>query len=849
MNTEIPTPDLGEALDFLTAWCTRTGCGHITLTAIGPDNETDSEIRTATFQTAAIEQALQWMARYQAKNWNVYFEVNETKPGCAVKPTKSDMIAAHFRHADIDPLDDRYPYGEERTRLQAMATFLAEDPKFTPTFVLDSGNGIQVLWATGREFLTPEVTARVEAENKAVLAATGAGSGTHNIDRLLRVPGTLNFPDKTKKAKGRGITVARLLHAGSKVYQPGDITGLADHLAKTLAETGLLHGQEAPERESAHDSSHDNRAQTRDRTRSGLAMALGAQIRRDGGSFEDMCRSLRENPATASWYEKKGQRSDLRECRRIWDRVAPPASRDGRPVIINGPGRWHIMAAQAQNALAKSGIPIYQRGLELVRPLVIEVPSADNRMTKSPALAQIQQPNLLEALSAKVAFRRWDARSEAYVEDNPNPKTAEMILGRAGEWPFPYIAGVIATPTMRYDGSLLLEDGYDPQTRLYHFRDPKLDLRSLLKEPTRDDAVASVALLRGDLLAEFPLVDEASVSVSLSGMVTPVVSGAVRRAPLHGFNAPVACSGKTYEVHLCTSISTGRAYCPVSALGRNADEAEKRLVGLLLSGVPVICLDNVTIPLGGEQMCQAVEQPVLKLRRLGASDNVETECRAIFFATGNNLAIYGDMTRRALRATLDPRMERPQLREFEGDPVRRVLADRGKYIAACLNIVRAYQQAGFPNPLPRLLGFEDWSDRVRSALVWAGAADPVGTMEAVRDTDPELDALRTLMAAWREHLDPADTGRESLMVREVIDNANLKGRADEFRFPDLRDALLAVAAEYGHSASISTKRLGWYLKNNADRIVTVGGAQRRFTQERDRREEVSRWKLEAVSRG
>jgi hypothetical protein len=61
--------------------------------------------------------------------------------------------------------------------------------------------------------------------------------------------------------------------------------------------------------------------------------------------------------------------------------------------------------------------------------------------------------------------------------------------------------------------------------------------------------------------------------------------------------------------------------------------------------------------------------------------------------------------------------------------------------------------------------------------------------------------------------------------------------------------LLAVAAEYGHSASISTKRLGWYLKNNADRIVTVGGAQRRFTQERDRREEVSRWKLEAVSRG
>jgi hypothetical protein len=44
--------------------------------------------------------------------------------------------------------------------------------------------------------------------------------------------------------------------------------------------------------------------------------------------------------------------------------------------------------------------------------------------------------------------------------------------------------------------------------------------------------------------------------------------------------------------------------------------------------------------------------------------------------------------------------------------------------------------------------YEDWSDLVRSTLMWLGEADPVETVEWARETDPRLDEKRAVMAAW-----------------------------------------------------------------------------------------------------
>ena len=66
-----------------------------------------------------------------------------------------------------------------------------------------------------------------------------------------------------------------------------------------------------------------------------------------------------------------------------------------------------------------------------------------------------------------------------------------------------------------------------------------------------------------------------------------------------------------------------------------------------------------------------------------------------------------------------------------------ILADRGKYIAACLTICRAYIVAGRPGKLPQLASYGEWSDTVRSALVCLGEADPVKSQDRTHAEDPE----------------------------------------------------------------------------------------------------------------
>ena len=233
------------------------------------------------------------------------------------------------------------------------------------------------------------------------------------------------------------------------------------------------------------------------------------------------------------------------------------------------------------------------------------------------------------------------------------------------------------------------------RTRLYHAADPALTLSKAAFDPSRDIALKALGLLN-QLLDEFPFVSDVSRSVALSGLITPVVRGALAVAPLHAFRANTAGTGKSYLVDTASSISSGRP-CPVAAAGADETETEKRLAGLLLAGFPIASLDNVDGELGGDLLCQAIERPFIRLRPLGRSDIMEVESRATLFATGNALRVRGDMVRRTVVCDLDAGLERPELRPFQGDPVATAMANRGRYVSACLAIVRAYIIAGRPD--------------------------------------------------------------------------------------------------------------------------------------------------------
>jgi putative DNA primase/helicase len=172
---------------------------------------------------------------------------------------------------------------------------------------------------------------------------------------------------------------------------------------------------------------------------------------------------------------------------------------------------------------------------------------------------------------------------------------------------------------------------------------------------------------------------------------------------------------------------------PVMTAGRTEEETEKRLGANLLAGQPLISIDNLNGELRSDMLCQIIERPVVEVRILGRSERVRIESRGTtYFATGNNLVVAGDLCRRTLPTRLDPQVERPELREFKGNPVATVLADRGAYVAAALIVCRAYHVAGRPGRAKPIASFEDWSDTVRSALIWLGKADPVKAMDSAR---------------------------------------------------------------------------------------------------------------------
>lgn len=505
--------------------------------------------------------------------------------------------------------------------------------------------------------------------------------------------------------------------------------------------------------------------------------------------------------AGASEVSGEDQEDDLRP-------VARKSTNTSRPVIEVEAGELHNIASEGEEALIQASAPFYSRSGNIVRPVIDDLPAAHGRRTKVARLKTVSVDSMVDHLSRSAQWMKFDGRKKRLARTDPPRVVAQTILARDGEWQFPRLAGVITTPTLRPDGTILSEPGYDPATQLLLMDPPELP--KMADRPTKEDALRALEQL-DSLLDEFPFVNDASRAVALSCLITPVVRGAMQVAPMHVTSAPVAGSGKSYIIDLAAAISIGQR-APVIAAGRDEAETEKRLVSALFAGQPIISIDNVNGDLGGDFLCQMIERPIVEPRVLGTSNSIRIESRATTFATGNNIRLVGDMTRRVVLCSLDPNVERPELRQFRTRPFDLVLADRGKYVAAALTIARAYAVAGFPNELHALASFEDWSRIVRSALVWLGQPDPVSTMEAARADDPTTTSLRSLLASWYDAVGGAEkTTAEIVSIAKERDPYGNQIRSGFLL------ALGDVAGE--HSGEINSKRLAKWLSTHRGRII------------------------------
>src|SRR5215467_12479635 len=503
-------------------------------------------------------------------------------------------------------------------------------------------------------------------------------------------------------------------------------------------------------------------------------------------------------------------------------RPQPPVQSGVRPIIQLADGELLRILGEIEDALLASGLPVFSRAGTLVEPVAETMPASDGRKTAVARLRELSPESFLPVIAEAAGFQKWDHRRKKLVDTDPLLHHVRVLLATERRWRLPHVSGIITTPTLRPDGSLLAEPGYDPETELYLA--PGFQVPPIPEHPTREQALAALKLLI-DLLSEFGF--KRSIggehemrlnrSVALSGLLTPLVRGSLPAAPMHLVTAHMAGTGKSYLVDTFAVIATGRI-CPVITAFKSVEETEKRLHAIVLSGIPMISLDNCTHDLGGEFLCQMAERPIVKIRILGRSETPDCEVRTAAYATGNNVTFKGDMVRRGLVSNLETLDERPELRKFNRNTLRQAATNRAAYVAAALTVMRAYLAAGAPEVCGPFGSYAEWSAMVRSPLVWLGEPDPVASVDMTQAEDPELAELRELGEWWRGEL-KLDEDYLSARLVEIACEVPVG-----FNTNPLKDLLLRIAGD--KDGDISTKRLGEWLRRNSGRVVRLSDGHR-----------------------
>ena len=522
---------------------------------------------------------------------------------------------------------------------------------------------------------------------------------------------------------------------------------------------------------------------------------------------------------------------------------APGGGDSNRATITLKPGDLPAAIDKAEEAVMARDRNIYRYGGRLVTIGWEEIRVSGHEKDKSLRLTPITAPLMLEKFDLAAKFEKWSASAQDYIPVNCPAEIADRYLARAGHWKAPVLLGIVTSPTLRPDGSVLETPGFDAQSGLYY--DPiGYEFPPVPQHPSKEDAEAALGKLR-HLIKDFPFTSAAGRSVALSAMLTTVVRRAVQTAPLHGFDAPTAGSGKSQLCDVPAIIATGHRSAVV---GMSADrfgsntEFEKNLKAMLLGGDQIIMIDNVTdTTVGGELLNQMLTQYAVSIRLFQTLNTVKVPNTAMVFVNGNNLIIDGDFTRRCLIARIDPGVERPELLSFDFSPMEKAKDDRVHLLVAALTVLRAWVIADKEDlEMPSALqSFEDWSFLIRNALLWLGEADPLEVMDVVRFSDPKLSGLRTMMAAWRRVL-----GTERYYKMNEIITASASSdpdsRGEVLTNSDLAEAINLVTGDGRDKA----KSLGWWLRNNKERVVTLEDGSYKFTSQPGK--EVALWRLQAV---
>lgn len=510
---------------------------------------------------------------------------------------------------------------------------------------------------------------------------------------------------------------------------------------------------------------------------------------------------------------------------------APTHSADGRPYVRIEDGDFNAAARTAAQTLTER---VYMRdtvpmvvstaavaGGRNLDDETVEIRGVAHRRTAA-MLLPATPGRVQYLLDQHVAFLKWSKSDHEYIATRcPDPLVARVV-GAPEEMGFRPCAGVVNVPLFR-NGELVTTQGWDAASQLI------LDvptLPAIAARPTRNDALTALGRLlrpfRGFI--EPQTVDRVALTAAV---MTAVLRPSLQAAPAILFDGNLPGVGKG-KIARSLSVLTGDGLPAVITEGHNDEETEKRISAAIISGVPVVVLDNLQRHVASSALESALTEATATIRVFGKLQNLRIPCRTLILLTANNATLRRDMLRRTLPVRILVPAEAPEDRYFDFDPVAEVCASRAEMLASAFTIARAWwlvrNDAEQHRHVKTLGSFAEWSELVGGLVSWLCDKHPVDLIAERRSHDPHLAAEhRVIEALHRKY------GTETFRAAQAATDLSIELWAE-------------VLSSRAGDKQPGAKAVGIWLRTRKDRVFGrwILGA-------RIDRKDVAEWSLTEVA--
>jgi hypothetical protein len=434
-----------------------------------------------------------------------------------------------------------------------------------------------------------------------------------------------------------------------------------------------------------------------------------------------------------------------------------PFISDGRPEIDAGIGDLAEASSAAQGALQKANNPAryFSHGGELVR---IEADDDARPFTRPLGVHHLKHHLARAAHYFKVTdFGRADARP-------PLDVVHDLLASPEKMWPV--LRRITSVPVFAADGTMCQTPGYNAAARAWY--DPTNLVVNRIPERPDDVAVAQAVDLVGEMVRDFPFVDEADRAHAIAMTLQPTARDLIPGpTPLYLIEKPEPGTGATLLANIALWPALGRP-AKTFTEASNEEEWRKRLTSALREAPDAILIENLHGKLDTAALAAVLTLDEWGDRLLGVSEMVRLPVRCVWTATANNPRLSTEMIRRSVRIRMDSGQEQPWLREatsFAHPDLRAWVAEhRAALVEACLIIVQAWIVAGRP-PGDAVLGmFEPWARTMSGILEVAGVP---GFMENTADFYSSMaeddQNLGEFVGTWFTRFQEAPVGVAELM--------------------------------------------------------------------------------------